>query len=223
MVRFQGKPDSPSNCTILNQTSETLHVECLEGFDGGLRQFFTMEVYDTTTRKLVSNVTSRFPVFLVGGLESGVGFEIKLYAVNRKGRSDSVHLQASTLKSAEKHTGVYGFQASMGFYMGFVALAPVLLNINPILGSLIGMVATLIFVAVAVVVVIRLRANEEHEKDLTSSPSTRCAGGNTDVELLDKDSEEKNPDIVPNKNVYVGSGDGVCTMKVVHNDPSDFF
>lgn len=78
----------------------------MEGFDGGLQQFFIMEIYDALTKKLVSNVTSRFPVFLVGGLESGVGFEIQLYAANKKGHSSRVHLQASTLKSAEKHIGL---------------------------------------------------------------------------------------------------------------------
>lgn len=103
--RFKGKPDPLENCTILNQTSATLHVECLEGFDGGLQQFFVMEIYDALTKKLVSNVTSRFPVFFISGLESGVGFAIELYAANKKGRSTIVHLQAATLKSAEKHTG----------------------------------------------------------------------------------------------------------------------
>lgn len=80
-------------------------MECVEGFDGGLQQEFIMEVYDTQTRKLVSNVTSRIPIFTVGGLESGLGFDIGLYAANKKGRSDVAHLQAFTLKGAEKHTG----------------------------------------------------------------------------------------------------------------------
>jgi hypothetical protein len=100
-----GKPDALSNCTILNQTAESLHVECTEGFDGGLQQEFIMEVYDTQTRKLVSNVTSKNPIFTVGGLESGLGFDVGLYASNKKGRSDVSHLHAFTLKSAEKHTG----------------------------------------------------------------------------------------------------------------------
>lgn len=103
-------------------------MECVEGFDGGLQQFFIMEVYDALTRKLVSNVTSRFPVFLVGGLESGVGFEINLYAANKKGSSSPTHLQASTLKSAEKHTGLwFGFGSffpvivGCSFGPGFIA------------------------------------------------------------------------------------------------------
>lgn len=109
----------------------------------------------------------------------------------------------------------------------FIALAPVLLHINPILGSLIGLVATLIFVAVAIIVVVRLRGNRDSDNkdcvggNLTTSTSDRCIG-NTEVELLDKGSldslEEKNPDIVPNKstiNVYMNSSDGFCTAKTV--------
>ncbi|KAI4469235.1 sidestep protein [Holotrichia oblita] len=99
-----GKPDPLSNCTILNETAESLQVECSAGFNGGLQQEFIMEVYDAQSRKLVSNVTSRTPLFTVGGLESGLGFDIGLYAANKKGKSEIVRLQAFTLKSAEKHT-----------------------------------------------------------------------------------------------------------------------
>ncbi|KRT78415.1 hypothetical protein AMK59_7471, partial [Oryctes borbonicus] len=99
-----GKPDPLSNCTILNETAESLQVECSAGFNGGIQQEFIMEVYDAQSRKLVSNVTSRTPLFTVGGLESGLGFDIGLYAANKKGRSEVVRLQAFTLKSAEKHT-----------------------------------------------------------------------------------------------------------------------
>ncbi|XP_063921231.1 hemicentin-2-like isoform X7 [Zophobas morio] len=194
-----GKPDALSNCTILNQTAESLHVECTEGFDGGLQQEFIMEVYDTQTRKLVSNVTSKNPIFTVGGLESGLGFDIGLYASNKKGRSDVSHLHAFTLKSAEKHT----------------ASTPALLQITPLLGALIGVVAALILVAVVIVVVIRLRGGgERDDKDYDdgglSSSGRRCVAGNGDkasTEPLNKDLndsvdslEEKNPDIIPQNN-----------------------
>ncbi|XP_066996057.2 uncharacterized protein [Anabrus simplex] len=100
-----GKPDPLHNCTILNQTAESLHVECSEGFDGGLPQEFVMEVYDAVSQNLVTNVTSRMPMFTVNGLESGLGFDISLFASNAKGRSDPVPLHAYTLKAAEKRTG----------------------------------------------------------------------------------------------------------------------
>ena len=90
----------------MNQTAESLNVECEEGFDGGLPQFFVMEVYDTQTHALVSNVTSRVPWFLVTGLSSGLGFDIVLFAANEKGRSEALPLQAYTLKSAARRTGM---------------------------------------------------------------------------------------------------------------------
>ncbi|KAJ8957703.1 hypothetical protein NQ318_017598, partial [Aromia moschata] len=325
-----GKPDDLSNCTIVNQTADSLHVECSEGFDGGVPQEFIMEVFDTQTRKLVGNVTSRSAVFDVGGLESGAGFEIGLYAANRKGRSKVTHLQAFTLKSAEKHTGerlilpsnaaahipirqikcektakvtkplppenctvalqtrslvqvkcqvvdltssaqntylMQVYDAHTRLLLGtatsqnpedvtvadlppdhkdlllFVrtmdsrsiasdaniiyapavdntrsgASTPVLLQITPLLGALIGVVAALILVAVVIVAVIRLRSGADRDdKDYDdgglSSAGRRCVAGGgggdkASTEPLNKDLndsvdslEEKNPDIIPQNN-----------------------
>ncbi|XP_074027401.1 protein turtle isoform X2 [Leptinotarsa decemlineata] len=306
-VNPAGKPDALSNCSIINQTADSLNVECTEGFDGGLLQDFVMEVFDTLSRKLVSNVTSRTPVFSVGGLESGAGFDIGLYAANKKGRSPVAKLQAFTLKSAEKHTALlqpptkpappenctirhqtryhisvkcqtdennYEFSntflmqvydANSRFLLGtttsqnpedisignlpdgyeglllFIrtmdsrsitsdaniiyvptvanirtgASTPVLLQITPLLGALIGVVAALILVAVIIVIVIRLRdGGDNDEKDYDdgglSSSGRRCVAGNGDkasTEPLNKDLndsvdslEEKNPDIIPQNN-----------------------
>ncbi|KAJ8909290.1 hypothetical protein NQ315_004550 [Exocentrus adspersus] len=95
------------------------------------------------------------------------------------------------------------------------ASTPVLLQITPLLGALIGMVAALILVAIIIVVVIRLRGGgDRDDKDyddggLTSS-GRRCVVGNNDkasTEPLNKDLndsvdslEEKNPDIIPQNN-----------------------
>lgn len=96
------------------------------------------------------------------------------------------------------------------------ALAPVLLHLNPILGSLIGVVATLIFVAIAIIVIIRLKSYKDNKRSATQSEI--CATNPTNTELLNKGSveslEDKNPDIVPSLNVYVTSDGGFCTMKV---------
>lgn len=97
----------------------------------------------------------------------------------------------------------------------FVALAPVLLHINPILGSLIGVVATLIIVAVAIIIIVRLRRGGDDDKEFQTGTLATTPNERRD-ELLDKGSleslEDKNPDIVPSLNVYVGGG--VYTMKV---------
>lgn len=62
-----GKPDTPYNCTMINQTSESLEVECTEGFDGGQRQWFVMEIFDSQTNILQANISSKYSTFHVNG------------------------------------------------------------------------------------------------------------------------------------------------------------
>ncbi|XP_050301168.1 nephrin isoform X2 [Anthonomus grandis grandis] len=319
-----GKPDSLSNCTISNQTSDSIYIECSEGFDGGLPQVFVMEVYESANRKLVSNVTSRVPLFIVTGLESGAAFDIALYAMNKKGRSTITHLPAFTLK-AEKHTApsrpvppenctvhqhyphflrikcqvtkmmsltsgntyllqIYDANTRMLLgtatsedpedinYSGlssehkdlllFVrsidlhsvasdatiiyasnnkmrtnrASTPVLLQITPLLGVLIGVVAALILLAIIIVVVIRLRGggdrdDKEFDDGGLSSAGRRCvAGNNSDkasTEPLNKDMndsvdslEEKNPDIIPQNNGDDDFQDEERAFERLNNAPS---
>ena len=86
-------------------------VECVAGFDGGLTQLFTIELrylrppgatgHHGLEDVLVRNVTLSKPYFEVRHLESGVRFEAKLFASNRKGRSMPVTLRVSTLKRPE--------------------------------------------------------------------------------------------------------------------------
>ncbi|XP_045478021.1 uncharacterized protein LOC123683162 isoform X1 [Harmonia axyridis] len=320
-----GKPDPLSNCTIMNQTADSLYVECIAGFDGGLHQEFIMEVYDTQTRKLVSNVTSRTPIFAVGGLESGLGFNIGLYAANKKGRSGVVHLQAFTLKSAEKHTAAelkkpnapenctvtmhtrysvrircqeqsgssrkdyftYVLQvydaytrhiigtttsqdpddisysalpkdhddlllfvrtmdarsitsdafivyASSAVKTGLTASTPVLLQITPLLGALIGVVAALILVAVIIVIVIRIRGGgDRDDKDYDDGGLSMAGrrssrhGDKASTEPLNKDLndsvdslEEKNPDIIPQSNGEDDYQDEERAFERLNNAPS---
>jgi hypothetical protein len=42
---------------VSNQSIETIHVECIEGFDGGLPQMFLLEMVEIPTLKLVRNLT----------------------------------------------------------------------------------------------------------------------------------------------------------------------
>ncbi|XP_024935494.1 nephrin isoform X2 [Cephus cinctus] len=106
-----GRPDTPHNCSILNQTTDALHVECSEGFDGGLPQKFTMEVeMDSNTNalkagSLVYNYTSKNPLFSVSGLDAGSVYHVSIFASNAKGRSDVVRLRATTLNLPERRTG----------------------------------------------------------------------------------------------------------------------
>lgn len=100
-----GRPDAPTNCTLINQTTQSLEVECVESFDGGQPQYFLLEVVDVQTGELQSNVSNKFPAFRVTGLPAGRVLRMQVYAANIKGRSDYVHLDGSTLEIAEKQTG----------------------------------------------------------------------------------------------------------------------
>lgn len=103
---FSGRPDTLLNCTLVNQTETALGIECSEGFDGGLPQYFLVEVFSQGTGKAyVSNVTSASPSLTVTGLPPGGTYEVHAYAVNAKGRSDATVLHAYTLKSPQKQTG----------------------------------------------------------------------------------------------------------------------
>lgn len=55
-----GKPDSLSNCSILNQTFDMFQVACSEGFDGGLPQEFVAEVYMMGHKNLFAYVNSKW-------------------------------------------------------------------------------------------------------------------------------------------------------------------
>lgn len=76
-----------------------------KGFDGGQRQWFIMEIFDQQTGVLQANVSSKFPIFTVGGLDAGRLLRILIFSANLKGNSESIVLEAFTLKAAEKQTG----------------------------------------------------------------------------------------------------------------------
>ncbi|XP_011703459.1 PREDICTED: uncharacterized protein LOC105459264 isoform X2 [Wasmannia auropunctata] len=108
-----GRPDTPHNCSLLNQTTDSIYVECIEGFDGGLPQKFTMQVErEAGSSKggggggsaTVFNQTSKVPVFSVSNLDPGSSYEVSIYSTNAKGRSETVHFRATTLNLPERRT-----------------------------------------------------------------------------------------------------------------------
>lgn len=63
-----------------------------------------MEIFDQQTSMLIANLSSSQPTFAVGGLDSDRLLKIAVMAVNARGVSDRVILEAFTLKAAEKRT-----------------------------------------------------------------------------------------------------------------------
>ncbi|XP_043219995.1 nephrin-like [Amphibalanus amphitrite] len=204
-----GRPDPLRNCSVINQTSHSLEVECRAGFDGGLPQYFVAELFDQTGQELLRNFTRPFPDFAVAELPAGLELRLELYAANSRGRSRAVTLHGFTLKMPEKG-------ASMGD-SGATAQPPFV--VTPILGVLIGLVATLIILAIGAVACIRNRsgrsrkaASEAERSPACSAPvkAGSCPGSEADTEpdsaqlrplanSLTKafDADELNPDVVP--------------------------
>ena len=91
-----GPPDPVRNCSIVNQTEESIRVDCQHGYDGGLVQHFIMEVRDSAIQRLRANVTSSWPSLTAKGLSPGSEFVMVIYSANAKGRSKAVVLSAST-------------------------------------------------------------------------------------------------------------------------------
>ncbi|XP_042228072.1 uncharacterized protein LOC121870347 isoform X2 [Homarus americanus] len=207
-----GPPDPPKNCSIANQTTDTIEVECVAGFDGGLPQTFYMEVYDSTSGALHRNISSPEPLFHLTDLRPGLAFLMVTYAANSKGRSDVAKLQTFTLKVAEKRTGI-----------------------------LIGVVLALILTALVVMVVMKMRRtppsgdigapNDELKGDLENKPlnvgvlAARVKEGPSVCEAEDND-----PDIIPHKTDVMsyqdyesidrgGPGPGVDTVPSVRTLP----
>ncbi|CAO1408851.1 unnamed protein product [Diamesa tonsa] len=179
-----GKPDIPYNCTLINQTSESLEVDCIEGFDGGQRQWFIMEIFDQQTNMLQANISSKYPVFTVGGLDAGKLLKIIIYAINVKGRSESVLLEAFTLKTAEKQTGQFEtFDKSTMLSFGI----------------LVGLLTALVCVIIGIVVVLRVRTTNSKKSNNKQRPGNLPIKEKSSVPLSQSEEmyDEKNPDVVP--------------------------
>lgn len=66
-----------------------------------------MEIIDQQTGMLIANLSSLQPAFAVSGLDSERLLKIAVMAVNSKGISDRIILEAFTLKAAEKRMGEF--------------------------------------------------------------------------------------------------------------------
>ncbi|KAF9406464.1 hypothetical protein HW555_013173 [Spodoptera exigua] len=99
-----GKPHAPRNCTLWNQTAESVEVSCVAGFDGGLPQRFLLEVYSDSAVPRV-NLSSDEPSWTVRGLEWDVRHRLVAVAFNSKGRSAPARLDDVLFRDPEKRTG----------------------------------------------------------------------------------------------------------------------
>ncbi|KAF5299126.1 hypothetical protein FQR65_LT09484 [Abscondita terminalis] len=123
-----GRPFPLLNCTVMNQTSDSLQVECIESFDGGLPQSFLMEILELPLLELRLNATTYKtpPTFYAEGLEPGISYRILLYAINAKGRSDPAVIDAITFKGVAKYTGSSASIPVSPLFLGLLGAAGIL-------------------------------------------------------------------------------------------------
>ncbi|XP_060810610.1 nephrin-like [Amyelois transitella] len=98
-----GKPHAPRNCTLWNQTAESVEVSCVAGFDGGLPQKFLLEVV-TERGEPRANLSSEEPAWTLRGLEWDVRYRLRAVAVNGKGRSPPARIDDILFSDVEKRT-----------------------------------------------------------------------------------------------------------------------
>ena len=115
-----GPPDVPKHCHLLNQTSSSVHVSCVPGYNGGLSQQLHLELF-TSTKLCVANMTGHINIteddqavdvseekeifFSVSDLPADHQFKIVYYSSNQKGNSVKKYLKASTLPMVSGEKG----------------------------------------------------------------------------------------------------------------------
>ncbi|XP_014609285.1 PREDICTED: nephrin-like isoform X5 [Polistes canadensis] len=202
-----GRPDMPHNCSLLNQTTDSFYVDCIDGFDGGLPQKFNIQVdreissSGSKSINTIYNQTSKTATFAVTNLDPGTTYEIQIYASNTKGKSEIVHFSATTLNLPERRT----------------ALTPVMLSLSgPLLGAVVGATAGLLLVIFVIVLAVRLRYRPRPQEDKDSHDdggmaNLAASGGTAASSPRDKssvlplsadsiESFEKDPDIISHTN-----------------------
>ncbi|XP_068081758.1 neural cell adhesion molecule 2 [Anabrus simplex] len=180
-----GKPFPVRNCTLSNQTSSSVEVSCQAGFDGGLPQYFLLELYSADSAVPRYNLTSsEVPNFLLANLEPDVTFRIVVFAVNSKGRSAGVVLEEVTFRDAEKRTASDGD-----------------LPISPILGMVVGAALTLL--SIVLLVVVKVRRSRARGQGAAPRPDKLQASTltvpNKEVAAGRDPTDEKDPDVIPAK------------------------
>lgn len=54
---FSGRPFPLQSCTVSNRSVDSLDVDCVEGFNGGLPQGFMLELVEMSTLRVVRNMS----------------------------------------------------------------------------------------------------------------------------------------------------------------------
>ncbi|XP_072933883.1 uncharacterized protein [Epargyreus clarus] len=179
------KPSAVKGCEITNVTYDSLTLNCTPGHDGGIRQYFLLQVFDMATGLLLRNISNEEPEFEVSGLSASSALGISVKAFNRKGSSEPVTLTSSLLKYPQRHT----------------AQVPVKVELTTVLIIVLGAVGVIAALTAVSAVVFCCRycnkRENKNEKGKRRQDETSNIPLTGTKESESVDSLDKNPDIIP--------------------------
>ncbi|CAH1393936.1 unnamed protein product [Nezara viridula] len=194
-----GKPYPVRNCTIGNETSNSLVVTCQAGSDGGLPQYFFLEVY-VGEFKRINLTASELPYFQISELQPEISYTFLIYSVNSKGRSSPTSIGDVVLKDFDKRGGEEVD----------VTIPPAI-----VIASGVG----IIIIIFAIFVSRKFIPSRETRNTLQEKPSTIFV---SQVKQQGNDSEEKDPDIIPIKYEPNPRSDIRCGEGALGKEPGDW-
>ncbi|XP_077564042.1 neural cell adhesion molecule 2-like [Haemaphysalis longicornis] len=182
-----GPPEAVQNCSVVNQTDDSVTVSCSKGYDGGLRQHFRLELHDTAERILRANVTTAEASFVARGLPADTSFVAAVYAFNSQGRSPPMVLIVSTLPAPVSLT-----TRKEELWQ---------LKMSPLLAVLIAVVGAVVVITIIIVAVMKNRRHPSEDKG--EKQPTKNGRSHLPLQMYAEDAneisfhEEKCPDIIP--------------------------
>lgn len=98
-------PSPVRNCTSYNSTANSIHVACVPGKDGGIQQYFNVEIFDEVNKVILYNTSFKSSEFVLKRLPSDSTFKIRVTSYNLQGSSSAFRLRGRTLPAPLLRTG----------------------------------------------------------------------------------------------------------------------
>ncbi|XP_035218640.1 nephrin-like isoform X2 [Stegodyphus dumicola] len=158
-------PNPVHNCTVTEESENSFRIVCMEGKDGGLSQYFFMEIRDMASNVLQQNVSAQTADFTARALFPGSKYTVSIFASNARGRSRPVIIHASTAALPESQTRQDDDWQ---------------LTLHPMILILCGVVGGLLLVVLLVILVIKIHIMKRKRKDMASASANEKSAQNSE-------------------------------------------
>ncbi|KAI5747067.1 hypothetical protein M8J77_010726 [Diaphorina citri] len=203
-VVLAGKPQPPQNCSVRNETTSSVHISCTPGYDGGLPQTFTLELYSASDLNLLVNLTNLdTPAFTLEdlGLDGTVLMRVVISGVNAKGRSLPVIWDDFSMSGAHYAEDTEN-------------ISSVTSAVNIVTTSIVISICFLLLLVLLICKVTRSAGCEEHMVEKVSTSHLHH------LHQKSKDLDEAaDPDIIPAKFEPVNTSSGNGTAVILRESP----